>query len=130
MTNINNYAYDLVVLILSQIIKKYIHIYLVHIRYYKVNGKPVSYKSTLKYLNLPSLAKRREILSTKFAIQTFRNERYNNFFERKSYSRPNSRFKPIIHEPTCTTERYRKSATLHMTRTLNNANLDTPSTSP
>ena len=105
-------------------------IYLDYRRHYKVNGQPVPYKSALKYLNLPPLDERRENLTTKFALQTFRNERHNNFFERKSYSRPNSRFKPIIHEPTCTTERYRKSATLHMTRTLNKENLDTPSTSP
>ena len=105
-------------------------IYIDYRRHYKVNGQPVPYKSALKYLNLPPLDERRENLTTKFALQTFRNERHNNFFERKSYSRPNSRYKPTIHEPTCTTERYRKSATLHMARTLNKENLDTPSTSP
>ena len=94
-------------------------IYLDHVRYYKVNGQPVSYKSALKYLNIPSLAERRETLTSKFAIQTFRNERHNNFFERKSYSRPGIRQKSTIQEPTCNTERYRKSASIHMPRTLN-----------
>ena len=101
-------------------------IYLDHVRYYKVNGQPVSYKSALKYLNIPSLAERRETLTSKFAIQTFRNERHNNFFERKSYSRPGIRQKSTIQEPTCNTERYRKSASIHMSRTLNKANLETP----
>ena len=105
-------------------------IYLDHKRYYKVNGQPVSYKSALTYLKIPSLAERRETLTTKFAVQTFRNERHNDFFERKSYSRPSSRHKSIIHEPTCTTERYRNAAILYMSRLLNKANLDIPNTSP
>ena len=105
-------------------------IYLDYKRYYKVNGQPVSYKSALTYLKLPSLAERRETLTTKFAVQTFRNERHSDFFERKSYTRPSSRRKSIIHEPTCTTERYRNAVILFMSGLLNKANLDIPNTTP
>ena len=93
-----------------------------HKRLYLVRGQPVPYKSALTYLNLPSLAERRESLATKFAIQTFSNERHNDFFERKSNYRPGSRYKPSIQEHTCTTERYRNASIPAMSRIINRMN--------
>ena len=100
-----------------------------HKRFYIVGGQPVSYESALTYLKLPSLAERREILTTKFAIQTFKNERHNDFFERKSNYRPGSRHKPSIQEHTCTTERYRNAPIPAMSRILNRMKLEIPNNS-
>ena len=104
-------------------------IYLDHKRYYRVNGNPVSYKSALTHLNLLTLTERREALTTKFAIQTFKNERHKDFFEIKSNIRHCSRLKPIIQEHTCNTERLKNSAIPFMTRILNKMKLEIPNDS-
>ena len=101
-------------------------IYIDHKRYYKVNGKAVSYEGALTHLDLPTLAERRESLTGKFALETFKNERHNGFFEEKLNVRPNSRQNPIIQEQTCRTERHRKSAIPYMSRMLNKVKLETP----
>ena len=74
-----------------------------------------------QYINsvLQTLAERRETLTGKFALETFKNERHNGFFEEKLNVRPNSRHNPIIQEQTCRTERHRKSAIPYMSRMLN-----------
>merc|ERR1712055_883548 len=104
-------------------------IYLDHKRYYRVNGNPVSYKSALTHLNLLTLTERREALTTKFAIQNFKNERHKDFFEIKSNIRHCSRLKPIIKEHTCNTERLKNSAIPFMTRILNKMKLEIPNDS-
>ena len=97
--------------------------------YYSVYGHPVSYKSALTHLNLLTLTEQREALTTKFAIQTFKNERYKDFFEIKSNIRHCSRLKPIIQEHTCNTERLKNSAIPFMTRILNKMKLEIPNDS-
>ena len=77
----------------------------------------------------PPLAERRESLTTKFAIQTFKNERHKDFFEIKSNIRHCSRLKPIIQEHTCNTERLKNSAIPFMTRILNKMKLEIPNDS-
>ena len=94
-------------------------IYIDHKRYYKVNGKAGSYEEALTHLDLQTLAERRESLTGKFALETFKNERHNGFFEEKLNVRTNSRQNPIIQEQTCKTERHRKSAIPYMSRMLN-----------
>ena len=75
-------------------------LYLDHKRNYEVNGNPVPYESALTDLDLPTLSERREVLTTKFAIKTFGNERHKDFFELKSYIRHCSRIKATIQEQT------------------------------
>ena len=89
-------------------------------RYYKVNGKPVSYETALGHLGLQTLFKRREILTSKFAIETFTNEKHEDLFEEKKNNRASSRNKQIVQEKTCRTTRYYNSAIPYMARILNN----------
>ena len=98
-------------------------IYLEHRRYYKVNGQAVSYEAALKHLELPTLAERRESLTSKFGVETFKNERHKGFFEEKLNVRPNSRYKPEIQEQTCNTERYKNSTIPYLSKILNNVKI-------
>ena len=52
-------------------------------RYYRVKGQPVSYETALSLCNLTSLKHCREILTSKFAIETVKNER-QKLFRRKN----------------------------------------------
>ena len=58
----------------------------------------------LVHLDLPTLAEWIETITSKFTLETFKNERHKGFFEEKSNIRSRSRYKPIIQEQTCTTE--------------------------
>ena len=88
-------------------------------RYYRVNGQLVSYETALAHCKLDSLEHRREILTSKFAIETAKNERHHTFFDEKIKSGPETRSKSIVEERTCNTERHRKSAIPCMSRLLN-----------
>ena len=103
--------------------------YIDHKRYYKVKGQLVSYESALNHLDLLTLAERREVLTTKFAMQTFRNERHKDFFEIKSNIRHCSRIKPTIQEHTCNTERLKNSSIPVMSSILNKMKLEIPNNS-
>ena len=70
--------------------------YIEHKRYYIVNGDYKDYESSLDYLGLTSLRKRREILTCKFAINTAKSERHESFFETKSPTNYNMRSKVNI----------------------------------
>ena len=96
--------------------------YIDHRRYYKVQGKPVSYNEALKSCNLVTLEQRREDLTTKFALDTYRNPRHKEFFENVSTSRPNTRFKPTVQEHHGTTYRYLNSALPTMIKRINSSN--------
>ena len=95
-------------------------------RRYKVKGKTVPYEAALKYLQIPKLSERRESLTKTFAIDTFNSERHKDFFEEKGNVRPNARFKPIVQEETCRTDRFRNSAIPYMSRLLNNTKIGNP----
>ena len=103
--------------------------YIDHKRYYKVKGQLVSYESALNHLDLLTLAERREVLTTKFAMQTFRNERHKDFFEIKSNIRHCSRIKPTIQEHTCNTERLKNSSIPVISSILNKMKLEIPNNS-
>ena len=88
-------------------------------RYYNVNGQPVSYTEALKHCDLPTLAERREILTTKFALETFKSGIHNDFFEDASSDRPDTRSKPKVIEPSGNTSRFMKSAIPYMAKNIN-----------
>lgn len=96
-------------------------IYIDHRRYYKVNGLPVSYEVALSSCDLISLAERRQILTSKFAHDTFENPIHKDFFEKISESRPNTRSNPIVKEKTWLTSRCTKSAIPTMSRMINSS---------
>ena len=94
-------------------------IYIEHKRYYKVNGRPVSYKEALRYCKLPTLEERRETLTRKFALETYRSGLHKEFFEAENVNRPNTRFKPKVKEPTGNTSRFMNSALPTMSKHVN-----------
>ena len=89
-------------------------------RYYRVNGKAVSYENALVHSKLTSLKDRRESLTTKFAIDTAMNIRHKNFFEKKVKIGPQTRSTSVVKEKYCETDRNFKSAIPYMSRMLNN----------
>ena len=93
--------------------------YIDHRRYYKVNGQLVSYRDALKHCELPTLAERREVLTSKFALDTFKSGIHTNFFEEASSDRPNTRSKPKVIEPSGSTSKLRKSAMVHLSKKVN-----------
>ena len=94
--------------------------YIDHRRLYRVNGDYKDYESSLDYLELTSLGKRREILMCKFAINTAKSERHEGFFEKKSPTNYNMRSKVNIKEKICKTKRCSQSAVPYMSKILNN----------
>ena len=98
--------------------------YIDYVRYYNVNSGHATYEAALRYLEIPKLADRRESLTKTFAIDTYKNELHEGFFEKKKHNvRPSARFKPIIKEETCRTDRYKNSAIPYMSRLLNNSKI-------
>ena len=95
-------------------------------RCYKVKGENVSYETALKFLEIPKLAERRESLTLTFAIDTLKSEIHKGFFEEKDNVRPNARFKPIVQEETCRTDRLKNSAIPYMSKLLNNSKIVKP----
>ena len=93
--------------------------YIDYKRYYKINGRPVSYEQALKLCDLTSLAERRENLTTKFALDMYKNPMHKDFFKSLPDSRPNTRTKPKVYVPSGSTERYNKSAIPAFTRIIN-----------
>ena len=93
--------------------------YLENRRYYKLNGKPTPYEEVLEYLGLTTLSIRREALTSKFAVETFKNERHEDFFEERINIRESARTKQKVQEKACRTTRYYKSAIPYMSRNLN-----------
>ena len=68
---------------------------------------------------MTTLNQRREVLTTKFAIDTARNEKHNGFFIKKQIHNIATRNMFVIEEPFCKNERYYKSAVPFMSRILN-----------
>ena len=94
-------------------------VYVDNKRYYSLDNKIVSYDEALQKLSLTTLNERREVLTTKFAIDTARNEKHNGFFIKKQIHNIATRNMFVIEEPFCKNERYYKSAVPYMSRTLN-----------
>ena len=100
--------------------------YIDYVRHYNVNSGYATYEAALRYLEIPKLADRRESLTKTFAIDTYKNELHEGFFEKNHNVRPSARFKPIIKEETCRTDRYKNSAIPYMSRLLNNSKIGNP----
>ena len=79
----------------------------------------VTYEQALQKLSLTPLNDRREVLTSKFAIDTARNEKHNGFFIEKQVQSINTRNMFVLEEPFCRTDRYFKSAIPYMSRILN-----------
>ena len=94
-------------------------VYVDNKRYYSLDNNVVSYEEALQKLSLTTLNHRREVLTTKFAIDTARNEKHNDFFIKKQVHNIATRNMFVIEEPFCKNERYYKSAVPYMSRTLN-----------
>ena len=94
-------------------------VYVDYKRYYSLDDKIVSYEHALQILSLTTLNERREVLTAKFAIDTARNEKHNDFFIKKKARNIATRNMFTIEEPFCYTDRYFNSAIPSMSRTLN-----------
>ena len=94
-------------------------IYIDYKRYYRVKGKPVPYELALKACDLVPLCERRELLTRKFAHDTYKNPMHKDFFEEISNSRPNTRYKPKVKEHSGSSRRYLTSAGPVMERIVN-----------
>ena len=78
-----------------------------------------------KKTGLVTLDKRREILTGKFAIESFKSKRHNDMFTQKVFGRAPGRYESIVQEKQCRTDRYYKSAVPYMSRMLNNVKIST-----
>ena len=58
--------------------------YIDYVRHYNVNSGYATYEAALRYLEIPKLADRRESLTKTFAIDTYKNELHEGFFEKKT----------------------------------------------
>ena len=94
-------------------------------RYYTFGNKHLNYDEALEKTGLVTLDKRREILTGKFAIQSFKSKRHNDMFTQKVYGRTPGRYESIVQEKDCKTDRYYKSAVPYMSRMLNNVKIST-----
>ena len=72
-----------------------------------------------------SLAKRRETLTGKFALDAFKSKRHTDMFTKKVFERAPGRYEPIVEEKKCTTQRYYKAAVPYMSRMLNTIKMRT-----
>ena len=87
--------------------------------YYMINNEPLSYENALNELGLNSLEYRREILTSKFALQTMKNEKHQNIFQEKENHERNLRNKPRVKELNCNTKHHYNSTVPYMSRILN-----------
>ena len=73
----------------------------------------------MQKLSLSTLNERRVGLTTKFALDTARNVKHNDFFIKKQGHNMVTRNMFVIEEPFCKNDRYYKSAVPYMSRMLN-----------
>ena len=59
-------------------------VYVNNRRHYKVDDGEMSYNDTLKKIGLTTLKNRREVLTNRFALDTIRNEKHNDMFQKKT----------------------------------------------
>ena len=88
-------------------------------RYYSFDDDILSYEQALQKLSLTTLNERREVLTIKFAIDTARNKRHNDFFIKQPTQSITTRNMFVIEEPFCKNDRYYKSSLPYMSRKLN-----------
>ena len=94
-------------------------VYVDNKRYYKLENEHVTYLDALQTIGLTTLKKRREVLTSKFALETARNESQNDMFLKKQNNQITTRNRFTLEEPHCKTARYYRSAIPYMSRILN-----------
>ena len=94
-------------------------VYIDNKRYYKLDNKHVSYIEALQNIGLTTLKYRREVLISKFAPETARNETQKDMFQKKQNIYITTRNSFALEEPKCKTDRYSKSTIPYMTKILN-----------
>ena len=94
-------------------------VYVDNKRYYKLENEHVTYLDALQNIGLTTLKNRREVLTSKFALETARNESQNDMFLKKQNNYITTRNRLILEEPHCKTDRYYKSTIPYITRILN-----------
>ena len=92
-------------------------------RYYTYGHEHLSYTAALEKTDLIPLDKRREILTSKFALDAFKSERHKDIFTKKVFERAPGRNEPRVQEKQCYTGRYYKSAVPYMSRLLNSVKM-------
>ena len=88
-------------------------------KYYKVNDGLVSYEDALELIGLTTLKHRREVLTSKFALDTARSQLHNDLFVKNDNQYMATRNRLLLIEPNCQTDRYYNSAVPYMIRILN-----------
>ena len=88
-------------------------------KYYKVENKPYTYDKTLQLIGLTSLQCRREVLTSKFALNAVLSQNHSSMFEKNYTDCMITRNRLNYKEPKCKTNRYYNSAIPYMTRLLN-----------
>ena len=88
-------------------------------KYYKVNDGLVSYEDALELISLTTLKHRRELLTSKFALDTARSQLHNDLFVKNDNQYMATRNRLLLKEPNCQTDRYSNSAVPYMIRILN-----------
>ena len=94
-------------------------VYVNNRRHYKVDDGEMSYNDTLKKIGLTTLKNRREVLTNRFALDTIRNEKHNDMFQKKQNNYIATRNMLVLEEPLCNTDRYYNSSIPYMSRLLN-----------
>ena len=74
-------------------------------------------------MGLTTLINRREVLTSKFALDVVRSEIHSNMFVKNDSNHMDTRNRLVLKEPKCKTDRYFNSAIPYMTRLLNNVYL-------
>ena len=92
-------------------------------RLHTVDKSLLSYDDTLKFFGQPRLEKRREILTSEFALKTIQNEKHKNIFQFKEDNGVNLRNKPKLKQLDLKTKWYYNSSVHYMTRILHKVNL-------
>ena len=88
-------------------------------RYYKLNNETLNYEAALEKTGLVPLSDRREILTSKFALQIINSERHQSMFQVK-HKKIQTRSNALFQEERYYSERFRNSSVPYMTRLLNN----------
>ena len=88
-------------------------------RYYKINKSAVPYEEALSKLGLTPLHKRREILTSKFALQSLNNKLHKNMFQEKEEISIALRKQDKVAGITCKTDRHKNSAIPYMAKIVN-----------
>ena len=72
---------------------------------YRVENELCSYNDTLQLMGLTTLINRREVLTSKFALDVVRSEIHSNMFVKNASNYMDTRNRLVLKEPKCKTDR-------------------------